>query len=185
MLPRGVLWALLAVVLIYVLYRLLSLVNKKYNLKIPFLDSFQAHSFQAHSFQARPSPAPVAVTEHVAIPQPQMVVSPAGPNPPNATTPPSQVSRQMLPEERPNDEMASMNSEVPIKDNLRHPERMFNAGPEHSGTKQAVESGIAGETKGAPSPSGKFSPDFAQNGGEFMSGIFANDMTVGDNYAEI
>ncbi len=180
MLPRGVLWALLAVVLIYVLYRLLSLVNKKYNLKIPFLDSFQAHSFQA-----RPSPAPVAVTEHVATPQPQMTVSPAGPNPPNATPSHSQPSHKILPEERPNDEMASVNSEVPIKDNLRHPERMFNAGPDHSGTKQAVESGIAGDTKGAPSPSGKFSPDFAQNGGEFMSGIFANDMTVGDNYAEI
>ena len=180
MLPRGVLWALLAVVLLYVLYKLLPLINKKYNLKLPFLDGFQANSFQA-----RPSPAPAAVTEHVPTPPPQMIVSPAGPNPPNVTTPASQVSRQMLPEERPNDEMAPMNSEVPIKDNLRHPERMFNAGPEHTGTKQAVESGIAGDTKGAPSPSGKFSPDFAQNGGEFMTGIFANDMTVGDSYAEI
>lgn len=175
MLPRGVLWALLAIVLVYVLYKLLPLINKKYNLKLPFLDAFQA----------RPSPAPTAVTEHVATPSPQMIVSPAGPNPPNVTTPPSQVSMRMLPEERPNDEMAPMNSEVPIKDNLRHPERMFNAGPDHNGTKQAVESGVAGDTKGAPSPSGKFSPDFAQNGGEFMSGIFANDMTVGDSYAEI
>lgn len=180
MLPRGVLWLLLAPVLVYVVYRILSLVNKKYKLNLPFLDNFQTRPLQA-----RPSPAPAAITEHVPTPSPQMIVSPAGPNPPNATTPPSQASREILPEERPNDEMAPTNSEVPIKDNLRHPERMFNAGPEHTGTKQAVESGIAGDTKGAPSPSGKFSPDFAQNGGEFMSGIFANDMTAGDNYAEI
>jgi len=63
---------------------------------------------------------------------------------------------------------------------------MFNSGVDHTGTKRAVESGISGNTTEAPAPVGKFSPDFAQNGGEFMTGIFANDLTKGGgNYSEI
>ena len=175
MIFRSFLWILLALFLAYALYRVGVLLMKKYG------------SQPADSFQAKPiisTPAPALITERVNAQEPRGPVAPGGPNPPNQESLP-QMPVERLPEERANDTMEQMNSEVPIKDNLRHPERMFNAGVPNDGTKRGVESGIAGETKGAPSPSGKFSPDFAQNGGEFMAGIFANDMVKGDNFAEI
>jgi hypothetical protein len=180
MLFRSFLWFLLFVFLAYALYRVIVLVMRKYNLNLfGTSDSFQGK-------QIASTPAPAVTTEVAPIQEPRGPVSPAGPNPPSAAPPPPQQPVVRLPEERANDTMDQVNSEVPIKDNLRHPERMFNAGGEHSGTKRGVESGIAGDTKGAPAgPAGKFSPDFAQNGGEFMNGIFANDMVKGDNFAEI
>ena len=172
MLIRSVLWVLLFVFLAYALYRVAVLFMKKYNMN--FFDT-------SDNFQAKPIasvPAPVITMERVNAPEIRGATTPAGPNPPNVAAPPEQP-RERLPEETPLDTMDQVNSTVPIKDNLRHPERMFNAGGAHDGTKRGVDSGIAGDTKG------KFSPDFAQNGGEFMTGIFANDMVKGDNFAEI
>ena len=176
MLFRSFLWFLLFVFLAYALYRVVVLVMRKYNLN---LDGFQGK-------QIASTPAP-AITTDVAPPAPPRgPVSPAGPNPPSAAPVAQPPPVMRLPEERANDTMDQVNSEVPIKDNLRHPERMFNAGGDHSGTARGVESGIAGDTRAAPGgAAGKFSPDFAQNGGEFMNGIFANDMVKGDNFAEI
>ena len=181
MLFRGFLWFLLALFLAYALYRVAVLVMKKYG-------SGSSGSQPIDSFQANPTvstPAPALITERVNAQEQRGPVAPGGPNSPNQAEPP-RAPVERLPEERANDTMDQMNSEVPIKDNLRHPERMFNAGVPHEGTKRGVESGIAGETKGAPGGAeGKFSPEFAQNGGEFMAGIFANDMVKGDNFAEI
>lgn len=171
---RTLLWAVLALFLAYALYRVCTLLMKKYN--IP--DNFQGRPFAS-------TPAPSIVKESPPRMEPSGPATPAGPNPPNAASPPNKPA-EILPQESANDPMDQVNSTVPIKDNLRHPERMFNAGGDHSGTQRAVESGIAGDTTGAPAPVGKFSPDFAQNGGEFMSGIFANDLTTGGgNYSEI
>jgi len=176
MLFRSFLWFLLFLFLAYVLYRIIVLVMRKYNLSI--------NGFQGK--QITSTPAPAISAEVAPAQEPRGPVSPAGPNPPNSAPPPQREPVVRLPEERANDTMEQMNSEVPIKDNLRHPERMFNAGGDHSGTARGVESGIAGDTRAAPAgPAGKFSPDFAQNGGEFMTGIFANDMVKGDNFAEI
>jgi len=171
---RTGLWIVLFAFLSYALFRVSTLLFKKY---------YSADSFQAKQMVS--TPAPALVVNSAPPMEPKGPVAPAGPNPPNAAPPPDQM-RAKLPEEKPMDTMDQVNSEVPIKDNLRHPERMFNAGGDHSGTKRGVESGIAGDTQGAPGgAAGKFSPDFAQNGGEFMSGIFANDMVQGDNFAEI
>lgn len=178
---RSFLWVLLFAFLGYALYRVSVLLMKKYRQPSqpqPVLDNFQGK-------QVASTPAPALVRDTAPLQEPQGPVSPAGPNPPNAAAP-SQRQAERLPEERANDTMDQVNSEVPMKENLRHPERMFNAGGAHDGTKRGTESGIAGDTKGAPAgPAGKFSPDFAQNGGEFMTGIFANDMVKGDNFAEI
>jgi hypothetical protein len=63
---------------------------------------------------------------------------------------------------------------------------MFSPPVPNTGTTRDVQSGISGDTTQSPSPSGKFSPDSAQNGGEFMKGIFANDMdAVGNMFSEI
>ena len=177
---RSLLWIPLALFLAYAAYRITIILMKKYynpNIK-GILDDFQGK-------QTISTPAPSVVKESAPLMEPTGALMPAGPNPPNAAAPPDRQT-EILPQETANDPMDQLNSTVPIKDNLRHPERMFNAGGDHSGTRRAVEAGIAGDTTGAPAPVGKFSPDFAQNGGEFMTGIFANDLTTGGgNYSEI
>jgi hypothetical protein len=177
---RAVLWVLLVLFLSYAVYRVSVLLMKKYynpSATNP-MDTFQGR-------QIASTPAPSLVKETSPPMEPSGPVMPAGPNPPNAAAEPNRPA-EILPQESANDPMDQVNSTVPIKDNLRHPERMFNAGGDRSGTQRAVEAGIAGDTTGAPAPVGKFSPDFAQNGGEFMTGIFANDLTKGGgNYSEI
>ena len=177
---RTVLWALLAAFLGYALYKVSVLLMKKY---YPTGVQASPDTFQGKQFAS--TPAPTIINQNAPVVEQRGPVAPAGPNPPNSAPPP-QNGPEILPEERANDPMDQVNSTVPIKDNLRHPERMFNAGGDHSGTQRAAEAGIAGDTTGAPSSAGKFSPDFAQNGGEFMTGIFANDLTKGGgNYSEL
>ena len=163
--------AVLSILLIgYILYKVVPLIISKYFTPIEqFKESI---------------PAPVnsrAVFPSDNVPR---KVSPGGPNPPNAAPPPPLITPEMrIPDERANDPLAETNTEVPMKDNLRHPERMFSPPPPNTGTTQAVQAGISGPTaEGA----GKFSEDFLQNGGEFMKGVFAHDLTVaGENFAEI
>lgn len=176
---RSLLWIVLVLFLAYSLYKVSVLFMKKYYTTgaTGLLDNFRGNSI----------PAPSILKENISLPPTESVglATPAGPNPPNVAAPLNKPV-EILPEERANDPMDQVNSTVPLKENVRHPERMFNAGGEHSGTHRAVEAGVAGETTGAPAPVGKFSPDFAQNGGEFMTGIFANDLTKGGgNYSEI
>lgn len=133
------------------------------------------------SFQPRQeqrAPAPVTFTP---LPEAPRDVAPSGPNPPNAQGPP--ISRP--PETTvANDPLADSNSETPIKDNLRHPENSFGPGINNTGTQITAASGVAS----ANTVSGgvnNFSPEFAQNGGEFMDGIIASDAFTNDSYAPI
>ena len=131
-------------------------------------------SFQSKSKQAA---APPSYTPQV---EPPRDVAPSGPNPPNAQAPPQKT----LPETTTaNDPLAEVNSETPIKDNLRHPENSFGPGVENNGTRLSVNAGLASNTvQGGVS---NFSPEFAQNGGEFMAGISASDAFNTDSYATI
>lgn len=125
---------------------------------------------------AAPAPAPP-----VAIPvstEPPRIVAPAGPNPPNATGPAKKVS--FSPEAEPSDPFDDVNGETPMRDSLRKPERSFGPGLENTGTKLSVDAGIS--SRSVENAVGSFSPEFAQNGGDFMKGIGANDMTM-DAYA--
>jgi hypothetical protein len=70
----------------------------------------------------------------------------------------------------PNEESAS------IPERLRHPERMFKPAPDNTTTGIAEASGIASASASqAGNALQAFTPEFAQNGGEFMNGIMAND----------
>lgn len=131
-------------------------------------------SFQSTSKQAA---APPSYTPRV---EPPRDVAPSGPNPPNAQGPPQKT----LPETAAaNDPLAEVNSETPIKDNLRHPENSFGPGVENNGTRLSVDAGLANNSvQGGVS---NFSPEFAQNGGEFMAGISASDAFNTDSYASI
>ena len=131
------------------------------------------------TFQSRPVQQASPPT-FVSPPEPPRTVIPSGPNPPNTSGPPERT----LPETTAaNDPLAEVNSETPIQDNLRHPEKSFGPGIENTGTRLSVSSGVASNSvKGGTS---NFSPEFAQNGGEFMAGISANDGFTSDNYASI
>jgi len=134
--------------------------------------------FQAVAKQPNiPVPAPVMYTPPV---PPPTIVAPAGPNPPNSMGP----SLANPPETAlANDPLAEVNSATPIRDTMRHPENSFGPGVENNGTRLSSESGVASNTvAGGVS---NFSPEFAQNGGEFMSGIVAHDMFSTDSYATI
>ena len=178
MFQRGL--VILSVILIdYILYKVVPLIIGKY---------FTSKPTPVEQFRAQMSvPAPVVSSGLPPPPEPPRLVAPGGPNPPSAAPPKSVTfAEKRIPDETASDSLVETNTEVPMKDNLRHPERMFSAPVANTGTKQAVQSGISGPTADSPSPSGKFSNDFAQNGGEFMSGVFAHDLnSTGENFAEI
>jgi hypothetical protein len=162
---------ILSVVLIgYIVYKVGPLIISKY------YSSGTIEQFQ------KSTPSPVVSRGVFPPAEAHRVISPGGPNPPNAAAPKKTTEvKNKVPDENANDPLAETNTEVPMKDNLRQPERMFSAPPPNKGTKQGIESGISGDTTNSATPSGKFSPDFAQNGGEFMNGIFANDLTSSGN----
>lgn len=66
-----------------------------------------------------------------------------------------------------------VSSEAEFGDNLRHPEQMVEMAPP-MGSMRMDTSGL-GAKKAALSGGANYSPELAQNGGEFMSGIMAFD----------
>jgi hypothetical protein len=125
----------------------------------------------------QPAPAPkVLVTE---VEEGPRTVSPGGPNPPAARAP--EMAPAISPEPRPVDPYDDHNMEAPISDTLRYPELSFGPGIDNTGTKLTPASGVGSAASlVAQSP---FSPEFAQNGGLFMEGISANDLTQGGEFA--
>jgi hypothetical protein len=150
----------------YMLYPIVTAIIDKYYYK---KDSFR---------NINPDNAPIS--QQLPLER-QRTVSSAGPNPPNESS--SSVEKATIsPEERPNDPYDEVNTELPIKSNMRHPERSFGPGVDNSGTARSVSAGTASEEVNSSLSS--FSPEFAQNGGSFMEGISANDMN-GSEYATL
>jgi hypothetical protein len=127
-------------------------------------------------------PAPAPSIEQQARVEPPRVVAPSGPNPPNAA---SSLEREAPPDVTARDPHDDANSSQNLQDNLRHPERSFSPGLKPSDTNTAVMSGVASTTSGNTSQAIQvFAPEMAQNGGEFMQGIAANDTLSDKEYAE-
>ena len=126
------------------------------------------------------SPAPTI--ERPPIIYPKRVIVPSGPAAPSQEAPPDEV-RVMPPEVArdpymPNEESAS------IPENLRHPERMFKPAPSNTTSEIAEAAGIASASANqAANAMQAFAPEMAQNGGEFMQGIFANDAAESGAFA--
>ena len=82
------------------------------------------------------------------------------------------------------DPYAQNEESASIPERLRHPERMFQPPPDNTTTSIAEASGIASESAAqAGHALNAFTPEFAQNGGEFMQGIMANDTSEPGAYS--
>lgn len=132
-----------------------------------------------------PAPAPV-ITQP--LPQRKRTVSSGGPTTPNQA-PPKDMPAVRLPGPEPSEskEFEENYGSSDMQDNMRYPERLFGAAPAPNQTNTAVESGVASRNNQVVSQAIQtFSPDFAQNGGEFIGGgVFANDTTEVPNYSAI
>ena len=127
--------------------------------------------------------AAAPIIENPPIVYPPRNVSPGGPstanqlpydNEPHAVSP--EVAMDPYSQ---NEESAS------IPERLRHPERMFKPAPDNSTVGIAAASGVASASASQASHALQaFTPEFAQNGGEFMQGIFANDTSEPGGYSE-
>jgi len=130
-----------------------------------------------------PAPAPL---QTIPIPDPPRTVSPSGPNSPNQA-PPEDDMPVRLPGPVESDPYEEPYGSSNLKDNMRYPERLFGPAPKPNKTELAVSAGVASpEQQRVSQALQTFSPDFAQNGGEFIEGgIFANDSGENPNYSAI
>lgn len=140
--------------------------------------------FFAEAFEV-PAPAPPVYLDPPAdIPR---TITPGGPNTPNQASAPTQYRQPRLPGPEDNDPYDETYGSSNMKDNLRHPERFFGPAPEPNNTQIALQSGVAGiENAEVAQSIQTFSPEMAQNGGQFIEGgIFANDTIDNPNYSAI
>jgi hypothetical protein len=128
------------------------------------------------------APAPV-VTQP--IPEPERTITPGGPNTPNQLPPPTHDTNERLPGPQDMDPLDDDYGSSNVQDNLRYPERSFGKAPKPVNTTIPVAAGNASTlTTGVNTALQTFSPDFAQNGAEFIpGGIFANDTLDDSNYS--
>jgi len=99
-------------------------------------------------------------------------IVPSGSSAPNQAADPSEV--RMESPESAHDPYLQNEESAAVPERLRHPERMFQPAPSNQTHDIAAASGIA-SVRQASNALNSFTPEFAQNGGEFMQGIFAND----------
>jgi hypothetical protein len=103
---------------------------------------------------------------------PARTLVPSGPSAPNQAADPSEM--RMEPPEVARDPYDQNQESAAHPERLRHPERMFQPAPSNQTHDIALASGVASANH-ASAALNSFTPEFAQNGGEFMQGIFAND----------
>lgn len=148
-----------------------------------FLKAYKPSWFGFDTFASTPAAAPPV--ELQARVEPSHVVSPAGPSPPNVAPAPAQEEeREPPPDVTARDPLDDPNSSGDFQDNLRHPERSFSPGLKPTDVDRSVMSGVASSrSMTSPQALQTFAPEMAQNGGEFMQGIAANDTMSDTEFA--
>ena len=127
-------------------------------------------------------PAPASIEIRQAPIYPERVVMSSGPNPPSQEAPNNQLV--VYGEPAPKDPYYETQESSDIPERQRYPERSFRPPPLNNNTSIAVEAGIASNNIQMTSDnSQQFRPDFIQGGGEFMPGIFANDILSDKSYS--
>lgn len=135
--------------------------------------------FDADTFSSKEMPGEAAWIQQQPPAGPPRTISPGGPGTPNMRAIPEQAEVEP-PVVTPSDPFEEGVGSSDVKDNLRQPERMFSPGIQPIDTSSSVMSGVASnETQVTSQALQTFVPEMAQNGGEFMKGIAAND-TFGD-----
>lgn len=118
-------------------------------------------------------------------PPPERIIYSAGPNSPNQL-PPENSPTTVAPQEVAFDPQENTHESAEIPENLRHPERSFSPGLLNEDTQTAVAAGTASyASKMTENASQIFGPEFAQNGGNFMDGIMANDSSLNTEYSSV
>jgi hypothetical protein len=134
---------------------------------------------QAEAFEV---PAPASIEVRQAPIYPPRTIAPSGPNPPNQDAPNNETVIYGEPQAKDPYYEPQESSDVPER--LRHPERSFRPPPMNDNTSIAVHGGLASNQLQVSSDnSQKFQPEFIQGGGEFMPGIFANDILSDKSYS--
>jgi hypothetical protein len=107
----------------------------------------------------------------------------SGPSPPSQSAPEGEV--MVMPPTQALDPYAESQEGANAPERLRNPERMFRPAPNNDAVNAIEDSGIGGMAQQATSNSMQtFAPDFAQNGGSFMGGVFANDTDIPTNFSD-
>lgn len=131
------------------------------------------------------SPAPAGVPPTlppVAMEGPRTIV-PSGPSAPSQAAPLDTV--RVTAATGAMDPYAEPNEDANAPEKLRHPERMFRPAPNMDEVNMVAESGIGGRaTQVAADAAEIFAPEFAQNGGAFMGGVYANDTDLPSNFSD-
>ena len=125
-----------------------------------------------------PAPAPLLVRQ--APVYPERDISPSGPSSPSQAPPSNETVIYGPPQA--NDPYQESQESSMIPENLRHPERAYRPSPSQQHTSIAVQSGVASETSSGSTGS-MMNPEMINNGGEFMSGVFANDNFDATNFS--
>jgi hypothetical protein len=133
-------------------------------------------------FQSLNTSAAAPIMDHQPVIYPARNVMPGGSSTPNQA--PEYREERMTSPEVAMDPYALNEDSASIPERMRYPERMFEPGPDNSSTSIAEASGIASASAGqAGNAMQSFTPEFAQNGGEFMQGIMANDTSEPGMYS--
>jgi len=123
-------------------------------------------------------------TVHVSQPPlPPVVhhVVPSGPNVPSQLPPPT-MPPVIIQEERPFDPQEQNHESAEIPEKLRYPERLYSPGLNNEEFNTAAA--MAGAANKVTTQANQvFGPDLAQNGGNFMGEVLANDASMKTNYS--
>jgi hypothetical protein len=130
------------------------------------------------------APAAALVPDNVPMPVvegPRVIVS-GGPSTPSQAAPLDEEYKQPPPMAK--DPYDESNEGANAPERLRHPERMFRPAPAMDAVDAIEDAGIGGPANQATANAMEvFAPEFAQNGGQFMDGIFANDTSEPTNFS--
>jgi hypothetical protein len=113
---------------------------------------------------------------------PERTIAPAGPGAPAqmSAKPPTVAN-----EERPYDPQDKGYESAEIPERLRHPERMFGPGIDNQQTSEPIEGVASYASQVTDDAHQTFGPEFAQNGGNFMGSVVANDTSLKTNYSSV
>ncbi len=130
-----------------------------------------------------PAPAMLPPTLPVEVMAPPRTIQPSGPSAPSQAAPLD--TARVITAPQATDPYAEPNEGANAPEQLRYPERMFRPAPANDAVDMIVDSGIGGMAQQQTANANQtFAPDFAQNGGQFMGEVFANDMDIPTNYSD-